>query len=251
MFNLEPEGCFVAEVNDERVGHVFSVNYGRLGWIGLLIVKAEHRRKGVGTLLTKNAMDYLLSCGAKTIKLEAVPERANLYRKLGFSEEYDSLRFLGTSKQSTVTNNSNVKLVKREIIKRIAEFDAEYFGADRIKVLTALYFDNPRLCFISCTGCKINGYIMCRKTEDGYRVGPWVCNPENSETARGLLMKCMETIEERVKVYVGVPAVNKVAVEIMGEFGFVQYSKSIRMFFGNKLTERMSGIFAIGGPEKG
>lgn len=64
-------------------------------------------------------------------------------------------------------------------------------------------------------------------------------------------MKCMETIEERVKVYVGVPAVNKVAVEIMGEFGFVQYSKSIRMFFGNKLTERMSGIFAIGGPEKG
>jgi len=251
MFNYNSSGCFIAEVNGERVGQVFSVNYGKLGWIGLLIVRAEHRRKGVGELLMQKAIKHLLDIGVETIRLEAVPAIADLYRKLGFVDEYDSLRFLGINQKLGSARSLGVKIMKKDMIKGVAKFDAEYFGADRIEVLMELYHANPELCFVSYIGSKIAGYIMCRQVENGYRVGPWVCNPENSETARGLLMKCIETIEENVKVYVGVPAVNKVAVEIMREFGFEQYSKSIRMFFGNKLTERINGIFAIGGPEKG
>jgi N-acetylglutamate synthase-like GNAT family acetyltransferase len=49
-----------------------------------------------------------------------------------------------------------------------------------------------------------------------------------------------------------VPALNKDAIEILQEFGFEQYSKSIRMRFGKNLrNERLNGIFAIGGPMKG
>ena len=93
---------------------------------------------------------------------------------------------------------------------------------------------------------------MCRKAEKGYRVGPWVRNPENPQAARELLMKCKETVEENGKLYVSVPAVNKIAVEILQGLGFGQYSKSIRMYFGEKLeTKRVSGVFAIGGSEKG
>mgnify|MGYP002396050933 CR=1 FL=1 len=251
MFNYNPSGCFIAEIDGKRVGHIFSVNYGRLGWIGFLIVKAEHRRKGVGALLMQKAMNHLLNRGVETIRLEAVPAIADLYRKLGFVDEYYSLRFLGINQRKGSAQSLDVKIMKKEMIKEIAKFDAEYFGADRVKVLMGLYHANPRLCFVSYTGSKIAGYIMCRKAEDGYRVGPWVCNPENSETTRGLLKKCIEKLGEDVKLYVGVPAENKVAVKIMREFGFEQYSKSIRMRFGNKLTERIGGIFAIGGPEKG
>jgi len=65
-------------------------------------------------------------------------------------------------------------------------------------------------------------------------------------------MECMNTIRKNVKLYVGVPVMNKAAVEILHDFNFEQYSKSIRMYFGEKLeTERANGIFAIGGPEKG
>jgi hypothetical protein len=93
---------------------------------------------------------------------------------------------------------------------------------------------------------------MFRKAEKGYRVGPWVCNPENSQAVRELLMKCMDAVGGNVRLYVGVPAVNKKAVEILRSFGFEQYSKSIRMCIGKKLkSECVSGVFAIGGPEKG
>jgi len=61
MLSFEPNGCFMAEMGGKPVGHVFSISYGRLGWIGFLIVKAEYRKRGIGTLLMKRAMDYLLS----------------------------------------------------------------------------------------------------------------------------------------------------------------------------------------------
>ena len=42
MSNYNPLGCFMAEVNGKQAGHVFSVGYGKLGWIGFLIVRAEY-----------------------------------------------------------------------------------------------------------------------------------------------------------------------------------------------------------------
>lgn len=252
MFDYEPNGCFVAEVSNFAVGHVFTVNYGKLGWIGLLIVEAEFRRKGIATLLMEKAVNYLLRCGVETIKLEAVPEISKLYRKLGFIDEFDSLRFMGTRRKVISQPDDSTNLMKRERIAEIATFDAEYFGADRTKVLTNLYTENPRLCFTSHKGSDICGYIMCRKAKSGYKLGPLVCNPENPETASELLQRCMLRIGSDERIYVGVPATNKKAVELFQGLGFEQYSKSIRMYLGRNLeTEDVNGIFAIGGPMKG
>lgn len=252
MFKYNPSGCFIAEVNGKRVGHVFSFQYGKLGWIGLLIVRIEHRRKGIGTLLMKKAMKHLLGHGVETIRLEAVSALANFYRKLGFLDEYDSLRFSGINQKPRLQPHLKVKLMEKDMIKQVAEFDAQYFGANRINVLTSLYNDSPQLCFISCVGSKIDGYLMCRRAESGYRIGPWICNPENPQTAKELLAACMETIRQKEKIYVGLPALNNVAVEILQNFGFEQYSRSIRMRLGKRVeNERVDGVFAIGSPEKG
>jgi ribosomal protein S18 acetylase RimI-like enzyme len=252
MLSFEPNGCFIAEVNSKPVGHVFSIGYGRLGWIGLLIVKAKYRRRGIGTLLTKTAMNYLLSRKVKTTKLEAVPKVANLYRKLGFVDEFDSLRLTRTGRKIMTMSSHCVKPLKSREITQLAEFDAEYFGANRIKVLSELYQDDPQLCFVSHDGSKVAGYVMCYEAESGYRIGPLVCDPENPQVACELLVECMKAIRGNEKLYVGIPAVNGIAVEILQDFDFGQYSKSIRMYFGEKLeTERVDGVFAIGGAEKG
>ena len=106
--------------------------------------------------------------------------------------------------------------------------------------------------FVSYEGSEITGYFMCRKIENGYKVGPWVCNPRDFRVARELLVECWEAIGRNAKLYVGTPVVNDRAVEILQDFRFRQYSRSIRMRFGEKLkTECVDGILAIGGPEKG
>jgi len=252
MFTCEPEGCFVAEVDGKRVGHVFSISYGKVGWIGLLIVDKEARRSGIGTLLMKNGMSYLLDLGVETIKLEAVPEIANLYRKLGFIDEFDSLRFKGVNRNSNHMTNLNVTQLRNDEIGKIAKFDSRYFGVNRLKVLSLIYEDNPELCFISRIKSQIVGYIMCYEAETGYRIGPWVCKPSNLSSARELVLRCMETLKANTEVYIGVPIVNNIAVKILEDLGFKQYFKSIRMYFGKKLkNECIKGVFAIGGAEKG
>jgi len=93
---------------------------------------------------------------------------------------------------------------------------------------------------------------MGRKGEAGYKLGPWVCDPEKPEIAKELLMRFESKLKPETEIFVGVPAVNTTAVKILQKQGFVQYSKSIRMRFGKELeSECAKGLFAIGGPMKG
>ncbi len=252
MLEYEPDGCFIAEVNNKAAGHVFTVSYGKLGWIGLLIVKPKYRRIGIGRVLTEKAKQYLMSVGTTTIKLEAVPEISQLYRNMGFVGEYDSFRFKGVYTTHQTLEDRHVTLMEEEMIKEIAEFDAQYFGAERTRVLSSLYQADPTLCLVSSQQSRIRGYIMCRKAETGYKLGPWVCAPCSKRTAEALFTGCLQRIEPKASVFVGVPAANKEAVEILQAHGFAQYSKSIRMRLGGRLQgECINGVFAIGGPMKG
>jgi ribosomal protein S18 acetylase RimI-like enzyme len=251
MLSYEPNGCFMAETDGGRAGHVFTVSYGKLGWIGLLIVKADCRRIGIGRLLMEKAEDYLLSQGVETIKLEAVPEISNLYRTLGFVDEYDSLRFMGTCRNISSSENASISLAQQKDLGELARFDAEYFGAKRERVLTGLYQGNPRCCLVSHIKSEIVGYIICRRALRGFKVGPWVCDPENPQAARRLLIECMNRLESGAEVYVGVAAVNETAVKILQELRFEQFSKSIHMRLGKEFKDRVKGIFAIGDPMKG
>jgi len=252
MLDYEQEGCFIAETNDERVGHVFSVGYGKLGWIGLLIVRAEYRRDGVGTMLMKKAIEYLLSRGVETAKLEAVPEITDLYRKMGFVEKCDSLRFVGKSRKTISAQDGRIPSMKNKMLADIARLDSQYFGADRSKVVSRLFQKYPEYCFVSRSGSTIDGYVMCRKADAGYKLGPLVCDPTNPRMAKKLLVICMSTLEQDKGVYIGVPAPNKAAIKVLMELGFEQYSKIIRMRRGKETAnDDVRGASAIGGPMEG
>jgi predicted N-acetyltransferase YhbS len=203
MFNYEPKGCFIAEARGLRAAHVFTVNYGRLGWIGLLIVKPEYRKMGIATLLMKKAIDYLLHCNVKTVKLEAALDIASLYRKLGFIDEYDSLRFIRKHGRTASHQSSYASSIQNDGIIEIAQFDAEYFGANRTRVLTSIHREFPQLSFVSYSGSEVVGYIMCRKANRGYNIGPFVCNPEEPQIPRNLLAKCMQKLGSRTSIYLG------------------------------------------------
>jgi len=251
MLSFEPKGCFIAEVKGNPAGHVFTINYGRLAWIGLLIVKAEYRNMGIGTRLMEEAKNYLLRCKVKTIELDAVPEIAHLYRKLGFTDEYDSLRYRGTRKNISSPENSSLSLMRSKDIPAVAKFDAEYFGGERSRVLSRLHEENPDRCLIARTDSRISGYIMYRKAKSGHRLGPCACEPDDPETARQLFAEGMNMIGFSEQIYVGVPAINKAAVDVMRRLGFEKYAKSIRMHFGEEPAGNANGVFALGDPMKG
>lgn len=252
MFDFEPAGCFIAEVDKKSVGHAFAIRYGKLGWIGLLIVKTEYRRMGIGRLLMEKARGCLLECGAETVKLEAVPEISGLYRGLGFEDEYDSLRFKGINENLPVQSNGLIELMTERDLEELAKFDAGFFGADRIRVLAQLFQEYPQFCFVARSCSRIAGYVMCRKALVGCKLGPWVCDPGKPNVAKQLLVHCLTELEPRSEVFVGVPSVNTSSIRILEQLGFAKYSYSVRMRYGEPLkNECVKGVFAIGGPMKG
>jgi len=255
----EPEGCFIAKIDGKYVGHVFSISYDDLGWIGLLRVDPNHRNRGIGLQLMRTAISYLHSKGVTVIKLEAVQKAVNLYQKLGFKEEFDSLRLKTFIENSSSEihgfdiNKIIIHPMEKKDITSIAELDSLYFGASRIKVLETLFREYPSLCFVAETSEKLVGYIMGRKSvSNTYKIGPWICDPEQPRIAEKLLITCLRNFGEKSILTLGTPVINEQAISILKKFGFQHASTCKRMYLGQiPVKDNPKGIFAIGGSEKG
>jgi len=250
LLSYEPEGCFIAEVGGKPVGMVTTTSYGKLGWIGCLIVKPEKRGRGVGTELMRQAIEHLQWKGVETIRLDAVPKAVPLYRRLGFVEECRSLRFRGTWARYSA---SDVRLMQSSHLEDVFALDMRCFGADRSRVLIRLFQDFPELCFVSYIDSEIAGYVMARRTTEGGKIGPWVCRPDGPgrERAEPLLRAALNAFDGQT-ISVGVLEENPLSQEILKRYGFSEGPWSVRMRLGpDRHRGDPQSIFAIGAAAKG
>jgi len=68
---------------------LYRVPTGLHAWIEDVVVGSEHRRKGIGTALTKAALESAEDRGARTVDRTSRPSREDanrLYRRLGFTQ---------------------------------------------------------------------------------------------------------------------------------------------------------------------
>ena len=92
FLDSSPYGCRVAEDDAGGViGTVTTIAYGgAFAWIGMVLVDPQHRRRGVGTRLLKEALDVIGD--AMTARLDATPAGRAVYTPLGFCDEYELQR---------------------------------------------------------------------------------------------------------------------------------------------------------------
>lgn len=111
--------------------------------------------------------------------------------------------------------------------------------------------ENPRLLQIHFH--TLRHWKATKKYHRTYRIGPWVCAEEKTETASNLLHQCLTAIKDKeTTLRLGMPVLNRNGTELMEQLGFRLISKSIRMFRGKpKHKGEILAIYGIGGPEKG
>ncbi len=252
-FDIEPEGCFVAETDGKKAGHVFSVCYEHFSWISLVIVDSRFRKKGVASALMTEVITYLEHRGSKSIFLESVPAISDLYRKFGFEDQFDSIRFMLTGIKPSKPDSDGIRPVQKDDLEKLEAFDRKYFGNSREKVLRRMIVDYSDYCFLFEDKNEIEGLIFARKTINGFWIGPLTCHPDKPWIAKSLMETMIYSFnKENIGIKMGVPSVNTAAVSLISSMSFSEIGRSIRMLRGGKpRAGNLNGIFGIGGPEKG
>src|SRR5215831_15762193 len=72
LLELAPGSCLAIEVNGQLAATTTLLCYGRrLGWIGMVLTKAEFQRRGFARKLFREALKQSDEIGIETIKLDA------------------------------------------------------------------------------------------------------------------------------------------------------------------------------------
>ena len=87
---VKPELFFVAVEDNEVIGTVMSGYDGHRGWLYMVAVDPEYRRKGIGSILIRQSEKALMSLGCVKINLQILPDNSEVkkfYRTLGYETE--------------------------------------------------------------------------------------------------------------------------------------------------------------------
>jgi GNAT superfamily N-acetyltransferase len=245
FMNMEPEGCFVAELNGCPVGTTTTCIFDKVAWIAMVLVDKESRGQGVGTKILKHSLDYLDGLKVKTVRLDATHLGRPIYEKLGFVPEYELARFEGTARQGRA--GPVVTEAAPEFFADMIEFDRQMTGTNREKMLSRLFNEFPQDTRIVTHHDKIDGFVTMRPGANAVQIGPCTASI-NSGPA--LLSDALHRYAGKA-VFVDIPTGNIHAVKIAESSGLKIQRCFTRMCRGERIKDDIKAIWAGSGPEKG
>ena len=248
LLRFESGACFVAVREGEVCGTVAALRYGpHVGWIGMVLVDPKFRKQGIGTRLLDHGLSYLDCQGVETVKLDATPAGHPLYLSRGFADEYEIERWEGIAAPQKKTA---MPQMQSEDIRRVCARDGTLFGADRARLLTALWQEAPEYTAVAYSGGEVAGYVFGRIGRRAHYLGPWVAGG-NSELAEQLLMEFLNRASG-ARIFADVCVKHPDARSILERIGFSRQRTLTRMYRGpNRHPGEPSMICAISGPELG
>ena len=248
---FEPEGCFLAEVDGRPAGTATTINYGNVvGWIGMVLVHPDDRRRGIGSELLRHAIAHLQRCGVRSIKLDATPVGKKVYLTLGFVDEYELSRFEGVAPTGDDAPAAEGVVPFTSLDAReLARFDTEAFGADRRRVLDELSRRQPDWCFAVHDAAGVRGFLIARPGANAVQVGPWIAR--DARTAENLLAALFAAIGGRT-LFADVLAPNLAGADLLRRRGYRVQRMLTRMCLGeNGAPGRPELVYSTSGLEKG
>lgn len=227
MRELEPDGCFTLFDGSKRVGIVTSISFGRMGWLGTLIVEEKHRRKGAASQLVNHVINYLTGKGAQKIGLYSYMDAVRFYGRFGF--KYDSAFTVFEGKAFKSQAKSNIKEAKEEDLQRIVEYDRSCLNASRRKLLEAIFHKIKSLCYVYEERGQVCGYVMAKVYDGLAEIGPLICNRECSEVAIDLIKTVFNKIDG-YHVTLCIPKKESAIKDFLVKSGFKESFDIARMF---------------------
>ena len=248
---MEPGGCFVAEWEGRPAGTATTIVYGpELAWIGMVLVHADFRRRGIGSALLERCIGSLHERGVRCVKLDATPLGKMVYDRLGFKTEWTLTRWeRPAALPRHAASGKGIRKLRETDLRLIEPVDTAAFGTPRIRLLRALAADGTGVVAAGTGGGKLEGYALSRPGRHARYLGP--CSASGTE-AGIRLMHSLVAKSTCARMFWDIPDANEAAIEWARRNGFTQQRTLIRMSLGdNAAPGDPRKQFAIAAPEVG
>ncbi|MEJ2119612.1 MAG: GNAT family N-acetyltransferase [Alphaproteobacteria bacterium] len=246
------EGVGLRAADGTLVASAMALPYGRFSWICMVLVDPDYRRQGLATKLM-DAVVARQEAAGRVPGLDATPDGREVYRRIGFEEDYRSGRYraeqvdLGAADLPDLPNVT-IRPLQESDLPAIAAMDEAVFGGDRSALLKHLLTRVPGAPHGAWRGGDLAGYVFAREGREAHQVGPLVAN--NPDVAIGLARAALGGIDG--PVYLDAPDAQAEFVAWLASSGFALQRPFFRMYRGRaEGFDDPAQIYAIAGPELG
>ena len=173
FYGTDPEGFFVAvDEADVPIAAISVVNHTEtFAFLGLYIVRPEHRGQGVGLALWQHALKH---AGARTVGLDGVEAQQSNYEASGFVHSSGTTRYSGGIAPLA---DPEVRLATEEDIPALISLVVAASGVVKTDYLQN-WFTNAatRKTLVLCTDGAFAGLTTIRKCRVGAKIGPLIAD---------------------------------------------------------------------------
>ena len=232
-FNLAGPGTqmFVAGRDGRVTGVAGCARFGRTGWLGNVAVDDEARGRGLGTAISRTAVDWLHRAGVETVLLTATERGKPVYERLGFADEGISYG-IWEQRRPLILGGDRSATIRPGQIDEVLRQDAEATGEDR------------RNCLAPFAG---RAWVAAGPEQAGYWGAlPWGGGPvvaANAASARPLIVEMLRTSPGSRLAF---PELNAHGAAIAVSLGFSLAGRVRRMRLGPPVSGyRPGAIFNV------
>lgn len=239
-YTADPNGFFIGLLNNQPIASISVVKYGdKFGFLGLYIVKPEHRGKGYGIQIWNAGLKYL---EGRNIGLDGVVAQQDNYKKSGFKLAYRNIRFEGISGGHPPDNPEIIKLSTLPF-EAIDSYDRPFFPASRSQFIKTWISQPDCNALGVMQNGKLEGYGVIRKCRNGYKTGPLFAN--NPELAESLFLSLKSVVKPAEPVYIDTPEVNQAAVALAERYNMRVSFETARMYTGKNPVLPIDRLFGV------
>lgn len=244
-------GIGMTDPDGKLVASAIALPYGGFGWVCMVLVAPDWRRKGLATDLM-NGVIALLQADSVIPGLDATPAGREVYRRIGFQDVYGLERLIAERANIDATPPAGTELrpLSHNDMDAVVAFDAPIFAGDRAALLRHLQAREPERAIGAWQAGKLCGYVLARDGRTWTQIGPVIA--KNSKTAKALVASAAQGGSGPEGILIDVMAYQVDVVDWLKAGGFEFQRPYIRMLHGtDQPLDQKENVYSPAGPELG
>lgn len=235
FYQADPEGFFIAFLNDEPIATGSAVVYdANFAFCGLYIVKETFRHRGFGMQLTKERLKY---AGDRITGIDGVLENVSKYERIGYKSAYKNIRY--ACKPLSFAISSEIVDLKTVPFESLEKFDRRYFPASRSLFLKS-WINQANSFALGFVTDDLHGYGVLRKCQVGYKIGPLFAS--SPQIAKSLFEGLCSQVKDG-PIYLDMPEPN--APLFAKHYQMTPVFEVIRMYRNGFPDMDLQGVYGI------